>query len=223
MKTFMHISLIIHIICGCIALLSGLGAIIFRNKVKIHKPFGKTYFWSMTVIFVTAFYLSLYTQNWFLLFISVFTYYSTITGYRALKLKKLHMGQNPSKFDWAIEILFGLMNCVFIAFSVWLLFNNDVSFGIISLVFGIIGIRGNTATIKRLRKKLSFKNYWLLAHIGGMMGSYIGAVTTFVVNNNKWIHAPAIVVWLGPAAFLVPLIIYEINKHEKKAGKFVIT
>ena len=57
---------IIHIAVGSIALLSGLLAIIFRNKEKTHKPFGKIYFWSMTIIFFTAIYMSVLHQNIFL-------------------------------------------------------------------------------------------------------------------------------------------------------------
>jgi hypothetical protein len=69
-----------------------------------------------------------------------------------------------------------------------------------------------------LRGKSKHKNYWLLAHIGGMLGSYIGAFTAFFVNNNaRWIHLPEIIAWLGPTVFITPLIIFELRKY-KKAG-----
>lgn len=214
------IILILHIIAGSLALLSGLFAIIFRNKVKIHKPIGMIYFWAMTVIFVSAIYMSIAHENVFLFCVAFFTYYACLTAYRSLKLKKLHLDQKPTSFDWAIEIFFGFMHISFIALALYFLINGNSTIGIISLVFGILGIRGNYFTLQRFRKKLVYKNYWLLAHISGMLGSYIGAITAFTVNNEKWIPAPGIVLWLGPTVFLVPLIIYEIKKHEKKAGKF---
>jgi hypothetical protein len=214
------IILILHIIAGSLALLSGLFAIIFRNKVKIHKPIGMIYFWAMTVIFVSAIYMSIAHENVFLFCVAFFTYYACLTAYRSLKLKKLHLDQKPTNFDWAIEIFFGFMHISFIALALYFLINSNSTIGIISLVFGILGIRGNYFTLQRFRKKLVYKNYWLLAHISGMLGSYIGAITAFTVNNEKWIPAPGIVLWLGPTVFLVPLIIYEIKKHEKKAGKF---
>ena len=220
MEKLFFIILIIHIAAGTLALLSGLGAIIFRNKVKIHRPFGKVYFWSMTVIFFSALYMSIVHQNIFLFCVSFFTYYSCLTAFRSLKLKKLHLDQNPGNIDWAIEAFFGSMNVGFVIFAVYLLTNNHTSFGIISLVFGLIGVRGNQQNIKRLRKKLVYKNYWLLAHIGGMLGSYIGAITAFVVNNSRVIPLPNLVLWLGPALFITPLIFFEVNKHQKKAGKF---
>lgn len=223
MEKSLLISLIIHISVGSLALLSGLAAIIFRNKVKTHKPLGKIYFWCMTVIFFTAVYLSSAKGNLFLFCVAFFTYYSCLTAYRALKLKKLHDGQKPSWFDWFIEAFFGIMHIGFVIFAMVLLKNGNISFGIISLVFGLLGIRGNYLTIKRLRGKLEYRNYWLLAHIGGMCGSYIGAVTAFMVNNNRWIHAPDLLAWLGPAALLVPLIIFEVKKHQQKAGKFAVS
>ncbi len=214
------IILILHIIAGSLALLSGLFAIIFRNKVKIHKPIGMIYFWAMTVIFVSAIYMSIAHENVFLFCVAFFTYYACLTAYRSLKLKKLHLDQKPTNFDWAIEIFFGFMHISFIGLAIYFLIKGSSTIGIISLVFGILGIRGNYFTLQRFRKKLVYKNYWLLAHISGMLGSYIGAITAFTVNNEKWIQAPGIVLWLGPTVFLVPLIIYEIRKHEKKAGKF---
>lgn len=222
MESLVLTSRIIHVLAGSLALISGLLAIIFRNRVKLHKPVGKIYFWCMTVIFFTSTFMSLYKNNMFLLCIGFFTYYSCITAYRSLKLKKLHINQSPSKFDWFIEIVFGLTHIGFVCFAIYLLLHQKTTFGIISLVFGLIGLRGNQTTINRFRKKLVYKNYWLLAHIGGMLGSYIGALTAFLVNNYKIVPLPPIVLWLGPTVFLVPLIAYEINKHQKKSIKIEV-
>lgn len=204
-----------------IALLTGAGSIIVRNKVKIHKKFGIVYFYAMTIVFITAIYISAYKSNVFLFCVAFFTYYSCLTAYRALRLKKLHLDQKPTKFDWIIEGFFGFMHVCFVLVAAITLIKGNITFGIISLVFGVLGLRGNWDTIKRLRGKLTYRNYWLLAHIGGMCGSYIGAFTAFFVNNNnRFFHLPDVVAWLGPAVFIVPLIIYEVNKHKNKAGKF---
>lgn len=218
METFIRISLIVHVAAGCLALLSGLGAILFRNHVKRHKPIGRIYFWCMTVVFVTAVYVSLAHHNLFLFCVAFFTYYSCLTAYRSLKLKKLHHGQKPHWFDWGAEILFGVIHLGFTGYGVWLLLAGVTDFGIICLAFGLLGLRGNQLNVKRLRGIVQHSNYWLLAHIGGMLGSYIGAITAFLVNNNnRWMHLPQIVAWLGPAILLVPLIVYEVNKFRKKA------
>jgi uncharacterized membrane protein len=218
MEIFIRISLIIHVIAGSLALLSGLGAILLRNKVKLHKPFGKFYFWCMTVIFVTALYLSVFRQNYFLLFIAIFTYYSCLTAFRSLKLKKLHTGQKPMAVDWLIEGLNGAANIGLVVLGIILFTKDEMQWTIITVSFGLLGLRSGFTNIKRLRGKVNMSNYWLLAHIGGMLGSYIGAITAFLVNNNRWIGMPQVMAWLAPTVILVPFIFYEIGRH-KKLGK----
>lgn len=224
MELFIKSSLVVHIVAGLIALLSGLVAILLRRKTGIHKKVGRVYFYAMTVVFVTAVYLSAVKTNVFLFCVAFFTYYSCLTAFRALRLKRLHIDQKPTKLDWAIEVFFGFMHVCFVVFAVVVLVKGNVAFGIVSLVFGLLGVRGNWDTIKRLRGNVVYRNYWLLAHIGGMCGSYIGALTAFFVNNNaRFIHLPDVVAWLGPAVFVAPLIFYEVNKHQKKAGKLEAT
>ena len=131
METFINVSLIIHIAAGCTALLAGLLAIIFRNKVHKHRPFGKIYFWCMTVIFITAIYISVYRGNIFLFCVAFFTYYSCITAYRSLKLKHIHQGQKGKTIDWIIEGVFGFTHIGFICFGIYLLNQGNKEFGII--------------------------------------------------------------------------------------------
>lgn len=219
METFINISLIIHVTCGCIALLAGLGAILLRNNTKKHRPFGKVYFWAMTVIFITAIYISIYRGNVFLFCIAFFTYYFCITSFRSLKLKKLNQGQKPTWFDWLIEIFFGTVHLSFAVLGIYLLFKQNTDYGVICTVFGVFGLRSNFVNLKRLLGKIEYSNYWLLTHLGGMLGSYIGAITAFLVNNNQWLHLPNIIAWMGPAIVLVPLIFYEVNRFKKKATK----
>ena len=220
MEEFIRISLIVHVVAGCTALLSGLLAILFRKSVHTHKPFGKIYFWCMTVIFITATYISVYKSNIFLFCVACFTYYSCLTAYRSLKLKHMHKGQKAKTIDWIIEGFFGFMHLGFLAFGFYLLTNDNMQFGIICIVFGAIGIRLNYVTINRLRGYVEYSNYWLLAHIGGMLGSYIGAITAFLVNNNRWIHMPNVVAWLSPTVLLVPFLIFELKRNRKK-GKLL--
>lgn len=223
MQNLSQLIKIIHISAGALALISGLFAIVFRHRVKIHKPIGRIYFWSMTVIFTSAIYLAFVKLNVFLFCVAFFTYYACLTAYRALRLKRLHLDQQPDKFDWIIEVFFGTMHLAFVIFASYQLFKGQLSLGIVSLVFGVFGLQGNYSTIQRLRKRLAFKNYWLLAHISGMLGSYIGAITAFTVNNYERIPLPPIVLWLGPTVLIVPFIVYETKQQAKKTGKLVLT
>jgi uncharacterized membrane protein len=221
MQNFSLLIKIIHISAGAMALLSGFFAILFRKRVKIHKPIGRVYFWSMTVIFCSAIYMAFVKFNVFLFCVAFFTYYACLTAYRALRLKRLHLDQEPDKLDWVIEAFFGSMHLAFIGFAFFQLYQGQFSIGMVSLVFGLFGLQGNYSTIQRLKKRLAFKNYWLLAHISGMLGSYIGAITAFTVNNYERIPLPPIVLWLGPTLVLAPFIAYEVRTHKNKAGKFL--
>lgn len=210
---------IVHITAGGMALLSGLAAILLRNKTKQHRKLGKLYFWCMSIIFVTALYLAYLKLNLFLWCVACFSYYSAVTAYRSLRLKHLHKQQKPLALDWIIELFFGLMHLSFVAFAIYLLVKGNTSFGIISLVFGGIGLRSNAVTIKRLRGKIKHSSYWLQAHAGGMLGSYIATITAFTVNNNSWMGLPDVLAWLGPTAILVPFLVFELRKIRNKQHK----
>lgn len=215
METFIIISRVIHIAAGCIALLCGLGAILNRKKLIRHRPFGLVYFWCMSVIFVTSVYLSIYRQNVFLFFIGIFTFHASFTALRALKLKGLHLGQKPLRRDWLAEALNIFANAGLLVVAGICFYHNNIPFSIICTVFGCLGLRGSQVNIKRLRGETELQNYWLIAHISGMLASYIGAITAFTVNNNRWLHLPDVAAWLGPALVLIPFVIYETAKLKK--------
>ncbi len=45
-----------------------------------------------------------------------------------------------------------------------------------------------------------------------MLGSYIGAIAAFLVNQMEHIPLPPVIIWLGPAAIIVPIIFMELKK-----------
>jgi len=212
MKTFIQISTIIHIIAGATALLFGALAIILKKNTPKHKPVGKVYFWSMTIIFITGVYLSVFKNNIFLFLIAFFTYYSVCIAYRALKLKYLNITQKPTVLDWFIEIAAGISFIGMIAFAILAYYKSHNFGAIIPLVFGSFGLWGVSRNVKRLICKPKQTMGWLKVHIGNMLGSYIGAITAFVVNQMEHIPLPPIVMWLGPAVILVPIIVIELKK-----------
>ena len=107
----MHqILLVIHIICGSIALLSGPVAMFNQNGNNIHRISGRIFFRAMTVVFITAIFLSIMGSSLFLLMIAVFSYYNIAVAYRALYLKKLGRGQRAEKIDWFISIVTAIFN-----------------------------------------------------------------------------------------------------------------
>lgn len=217
MEKILTIAIIIHVLAGIGALIFGALSIILKKNTPKHKPVGRIYFYCMTTIFVTGVFLSVCKGLLFLFFIAIFTYYSTIIAYRALRLKNLHNGQKPAIIDWIVEVIAGLTFVGLIIFAIiYYIQNKDVN-ALIPFAFGTMGLWGVIKNTKRLLSKPKETLYWLKMHIGNMLGSYIGAITAFVVNQSEHIPLPPIALWLGPTAILVPIIVVELKKVKTQA------
>jgi uncharacterized membrane protein len=212
MATFLKILIFTHVFAGCSALITGALAMIYKSQTPKHRIAGKFYFWSMTYIFVTGLYLAIHRNSLFFIFIAFFVYHILISAYRALKLKGLHQNQRPERLDWAIEIIAGVANISFIGFGIYWYMAGRGTDALIPMVFGTIGSRRVFANIKRFIVKPTDPTHWLQVHIGSMIGSYIGAITAFLVNQSAHIPIPDVVLWLAPTAILTPLIALELKK-----------
>ncbi len=207
----------IHIVAGSLALLTGPVAMLNQNGGTLHRRAGNVYFYSMMVIVVSSIYMSFYKENWFLLMIAAFTFYLISTGVRALKLKKLHLGQKPEKIDWAILIISLISGLCLFIWGLVIVFVYKNTFGITAIVFGAIMLRGIYRNYKSFIVPPKEKNHWLLMHIGNMIGAYIATLTAFLVQN---IHTnPAFIAWLIPTAIFLPILSFTINKFKKKSEK----
>src|SRR5580692_11992297 len=102
MERFLGIILVLHIIGGSTALVSGLLAMLTKKGGKNHRLSGKFYFGGMTAVFISAIILSIGHHSPFLLMVGFFSYYAVVRGYRILSLKKLGRGQQAKPLDWMI-------------------------------------------------------------------------------------------------------------------------
>jgi hypothetical protein len=211
MELFIIASLLLHVFAGSSALLSGLAAMLLRTNTPKHKKAGMIYFWCMTVVFVTGFYISIYRSNIFLLCISLFSYYAVITAYRILKHKQF---KGASRTDWIIEIiaLVSFLGLVGVAILFYMKGGEEKYFAVVPLTFGLIGLNGVRIKFKLYRNGPKEKLFWLKFHIGNMIGSYIAAVTAFLVNQSEYIPVNPIILWLGPTVIFVPFLMYENRK-----------
>lgn len=215
MEVFIKILIVIHVISGISALLSGALAMVLKSQVSKHRIAGKLYFISMNIIFVSGVILSLYRSSLFFLFISFFVYHSVLTGFRALKLKDMHRGQQPEKIDWMIECFMGISNLSFLLYGIYSYSQGHGVSALIPTVFGALGLRAVIQNIKRFRNAPNDPTHWLQVHIGNMMGSYIGAITAFLVNQSSHIPIHPVVLWLAPTVIFTPIIVMELRKIRK--------
>jgi uncharacterized membrane protein len=214
MDTIFSVFLILHIAGGTVGLITGTINTIRRKGDKKHKLVGKVFTWAMLAAGGSALFLSSVHPNPFLFIVGVFTLYLVGTGNRYLRLKMVSGGVKPSVIDW---ILTGGM-CVAALFFLYqgatLLSKQDL-FGIVYIVFALIGYRFIKADLKNYKGNSEEQNFWLLAHIQRMIAGYISAMTAFLVVNGSYIPLPPVLLWLLPTAIFTPLIIKWSAKYRK--------
>ena len=217
MKTFLTIFLVLHILSGFMALVTGGIASFARKGEKRHKKAGRWYFGSMTGVFVTAVVIAVAKGLLFLFMVGFFSYYLVVRGYRLLYLKGLGRTQKPASLDWLITgaaMVFGL------SLLVWALVQKTQgnSFWPVPLVFGSISAVFSFADVRLYLKGPQKKQFWLTGHIASMGGGYIATWTAFVVTNVRFL--PPVLVWLAPSLIGSVLIVLSIRRYSqpKKAG-----
>jgi hypothetical protein len=117
-------------------------------------------------------------------------------AYRVLYLKDMFKGARPKAVDWlaaAVTVLSSLLLFVMgflqpglMGVGVIQIAGHAVS--IVSIAFGIIGMRMGLGSIHGFIKPSKEKMFWWFSHMQGMMGSYIAAMTAFsAVNLTRWL------------------------------------
>ena len=213
-EKILSLVLVLHIAGGAIALISGLVAMLTTKGSKPHRLAGKIYFGGMSAVFVGAVIVAIGHHKDFLLMVGFFSYYLTVRGYRVLFLKKLNQGQKPVLIDWTILSISAVFILALFVWGIWAL-TLGAGMGITGIVFGTIGSLFLFQDVKSFVRPPQEKMHWWFTHIGSMAGSYISAVTAFVVVNiqlpqHNW------VLWVLPTAIGSVLIGRTIKKYKKK-------
>lgn len=213
---WMRALLAVHIAAGSGSFLLAPVALAVAKGGKQHKRWGMVYLWSMGVVAATALPMALYRPVLFLALVAVFSFYAAFSGYRVLKLKDLARGGSARPIDWlAGAITFGSSACLagFGLFRpLWV-----QNFGIIAVVFGILGMRLAFVQMLSFVRKPKEKMFWWYTHLGNFIGSYIAAWTAFsAVTLSQLLHSNRLVVWLWPTAIGVPAIAITIGYYRRK-------
>ena len=197
----MQILLPIHILGGTIALLSAIMAILSEKGKKIHVLSGRTFFWSMLTIFLTAIPMSIITSNIFLFLIAFFSFYFAFSGIRFARNRK----GIATTSDW---IAVGLM--ILSGVGMWtlaaVLFMNNNSMYIPLLVFGFGAIVLGYGDFKSHKNKTAIGKERIGKHLQNMIGGTIAVITAVLVVNVK--IEPVWIWWVLPTVLIVPVIIW---------------
>jgi uncharacterized membrane protein YidH (DUF202 family) len=195
----MEILLPIHIMAGTIALLSAVFAICSEKGKKIHITAGKTYYWGMVLIFLTALPMSLITKNIFLLLIAIFSFYLAFAGRRFAQNRK----GIASRIDW---VAVGLM--MFTGLGMWILallyYIENNSQYITLTIFGFIAIALGYTDYKTYKQQEAKGKKRISRHLTNMLAGTIAVVTAVLVVNVS--IEPQWLPWVLPTLLITPVI-----------------
>ena len=197
----MGILLSIHILAGTIALLCAALAVSSEKGKKFHVLSGRTYFWCMVGIFLTAIPMSIINSSTFLFLIAIFSFYLAFAGMRFAKNRK----GIATTIDWiavSLMILSGL--------GMWALaityFISDNSQYITLLVFGFIALALGCGDYRSHKNKTATGKERIAKHLTNMMAGTIAVITAVLVVNVN--IEPIWIWWVLPTMVITPIISY---------------
>ena len=195
----MEILLPIHIVSGSIALFSATLALSTEKGKKFHVLSGKSYFWSMVLIFLTAIPMSILNSNVFLFLIATFSFYLAFSGMRFAR----NRSGVPTRAD-LIAVNFMFLSGV----GMWILaiiffVNNDSQF-ITLIVFGFLALSLGYGDFRAFKNETAKGKERIAKHLTNMMGGTIAVVTAVLVVNPP--TDPEWVWWILPTFLITPLI-----------------
>ena len=191
----------LHIGAGALALVCAALAVFSQKGKRLHVLSGRTYFWSMAVIFLTAIPMSMISGNIFLFLIAIFSFYLAYSGLRFARNRK----GIATILDW---VAVGLM--LLSGLSMWVLsaiyFLDDDSQYITLLVFGFLAMALGFADLRSYRDRTAKGKERISRHLTNMLGGTIAVVTAVLVVNPP--SDPEWVWWVLPTALLTPFIFW---------------
>ncbi len=213
---WMKALLAVHICAGFTSFLLAPVALATAKGGRQHKRWGMVYLWAMGVVAATALPMALYRPVLFLAMVAVFSFYAAFSGYRVLKLKDLARGGEARPMDWTAGVLTFLSSLTLAIVGAfrpaWI-----QSFGIVAIIFGLLGMRLAAVQMGSFVHKPKEKMFWWYTHLGNFIGSYIAAWTAFsVVTLPSILHHGGIVFWLWPTAIGVPAIAITTGYYKRR-------
>ena len=191
----------IHILAGSVALAGAALALATEKGKKFHVLIGKTYFWSMVTIFLTALPMSIITDNIFLFLIAIFSFYFVFSGIRFARNRK----GIPTLVD-LIAVNFMLLSGIGMWILAMIFFMNSNSQFIPLILFGFIALTIGYSDFQAFRKESTTGKERIAKHLTNMMAGTIAVITAVLVVNPP--TDPVWVWWILPTVLITPLIFW---------------
>ena len=197
----MQYLLFIHILAGSISLVAAAFAVVSSKGKKAHILAGRTYFWGMAVIFLSAIPMSIAGSNVFLFLIAIFSFYLAYAGMRFARNRT----GTANFFDWVAIGLMVLSGMVMLFLAIFYFMNNSSQY-ITLIVFGFIAISLGYADFKSYRNKSAIGKQRIARHLTNMLAGTIAVITAVLVTNIN--IEPVFILWVLPTIIITPIIFW---------------
>lgn len=207
MKTLIIALLIIHITTGFTALLVGLIPMFSKKGSRLHNRAGLVYVYCMIVVAISALLLCALQpfkmMRLFLTGIAVFSFYLSMTGWRATKQKQ----SGPILLDKVLTFFTLLVSVAMVAFGGYLLVLNGASFfPILFTFFGLLTMSFAGRDVQSMMRPAE-KMHWFFQHFTRMGGSYIATFTAALVTNLARLLPESAPEWMSTVGWIAPSLV----------------
>ena len=197
----MQYLLFTHIIAGSISLIAAAFAVLSSKGKKLHILSGRTYFWGMAIIFLTAIPMSLASSNVFLFLIAIFSFYLAYAGMRFARNRT----GTANLFDWVAIGLMILSGMVMWFLAIFYFMSSNSQY-ITLTVFGFIAISLGYTDFRSYRNKSAIGKQRIARHLTNMLAGTIAVITAVLVTNVN--IEPVFILWILPTIIIVPMIFW---------------
>lgn len=211
--------LILHIIAGFLALLTGAMAMSATKGQKNHLKSGKWYVYMMYVVGLSAILMTGLKPNPFLFTVGVFTLYLTYTGQRSIFYFRLKEAYATGWKDLLPISIALIVSAGMVIQPIYTMLETGKFFVSVMGVFGLILLISALRDLSKILQSRIFHpndKTWLIKHIGMIGGAYIATLTAFLVTNVNL--NPGWVVWLAPT-LVGSILISKASKDWRKKLK----
>ena len=197
----MQYLLFTHIIAGSISLMAAAFAVLSSKGKKLHILSGRTYFWGMAIIFITAIPMSLASSNVFLFLIAIFSFYLAYAGMRFARNRT----GTANLSDWVAIGLMVLSGMVMWFLAIFYFMNSNYQY-ITLTVFGFIAISLGYTDFRSYRNKSAIGKQRIARHLTNMLAGTIAVITAVLVTNVN--IEPVFILWILPTIIITPMIFW---------------
>lgn len=217
------ITLWIHLASALTTLGSGPLAMITRKGGRNHRLAGKVFFWGMFGIFSSGLVMLLHRFNFFLLIITILSFYGALTGYRVLYRKTavspanlldktsawLALAAGSGFIGWGAVSLLGIMAT-----------GMPPVFAGLGIGFGFIIANMARMDLVSFKRPSTDKRWWWYYHMDRMLSAYMATVTALAVQTAGYILPDQLqwLAWVTPGLVGTPLISYWISRYRRQFG-----